>query len=519
MHAASVLRAAPTRLVAAALIAALAHPGSGAAQAADPGMEKRVADLVPGLEAYVGANMKAFDVPGAAIGIVVGDKLVYGKGFGVRKKGGAPVDERTVFQIGSTTKAFLATTIAIAVDRGKLAWDDRVVDLHPGFQMKDPWVTREFRVFDLLAQRSGLPPYANDVLSFLGYDEAAMIGSLRHVEPVSSFRTTFAYTNITHLLAGRIVAAREGAADWNALLKKELLEPLGMDETSWTAAAIAAAPNHAEGYMFDPGGSVAVPFTQGFPYDLGGAGDINSSVEDMQHWLRLQVGDGVFEGRRLVSSESLAFTRTPKVARDQKASYAYGWVTYATPNGTLVWHNGGTNGFGAFVGLQLDRKVGLVILSNQGNVGFPDAVGLWAMDRLMGNPEVDYAALLLTSAKAKNAEDTKLWAKPAAPRPFPPLAPLAGSYSSPVFGKAELRVDGDGLVMRLAAVGAELKLEPWDGGIMTARLLPDGKFAAVVASSGPNPFAFVEPQMDGKGQLSILRLSFDDGQAYEFRRE
>ncbi|MET0470359.1 MAG: serine hydrolase domain-containing protein, partial [Xanthobacteraceae bacterium] len=118
--------------------------------------------------------------------------------------------------------------------------------------MKDPWVMREFRVFDLLAQRSGLPPYANDVLSFLGYDEAAMIRSLRHVEPVSSFRTTFAYTNITHLLAGRIVASREGASDWNALVKRELLEPLGMDESSTTAAAIAAAPNHAEGHLFTP---------------------------------------------------------------------------------------------------------------------------------------------------------------------------------------------------------------------------------------------------------------------------
>ena len=87
------------------------------------------------------------------------------KGFGVRSKaGGVPVDARTMFQIGSTTKAFLAATQGIMVDRGKLHWDDRVVDLYPEFQLRDPWVTREFRVFDLLAQRSGLPPYANDAL-------------------------------------------------------------------------------------------------------------------------------------------------------------------------------------------------------------------------------------------------------------------------------------------------------------------------------------------------------------------
>src|ERR1700724_992042 len=109
--------------------------------------------------------------------------------------------------------------MAIMVNRGKLRWDDRVVDLEPDFQLKDPWVTREFRVFDLLAQRSGLPAYANDALGLLGLDEGALIRSLRYVEPVTSFRSTFAYTNITHLVAGRIVAKAAGASDWNAVVR------------------------------------------------------------------------------------------------------------------------------------------------------------------------------------------------------------------------------------------------------------------------------------------------------------
>ena len=108
--------------------------------------------------------------------------------------------------------------------------DDRVVDLDPEFQMKDPWVTREFRVFDLLAQRSGFPPLVNDMLAMTGFDEAALIRSLRDVEPVSSFRTTFAYTNITHLLASRIVAKAANAADWNTVLRQDLLDPLNMEE-------------------------------------------------------------------------------------------------------------------------------------------------------------------------------------------------------------------------------------------------------------------------------------------------
>ena len=107
-----------------------------------------------------------------------------------------------------------------------------MVDLDPEFQLKDPWVTREFRVFDLAAQRSGLPPYANDMLTNLGFDQAALIRSLRHVEPVSSFRTTFAYTNITHLLASRIVAKAAGAFTWNTVLQQDLLDPLSMKGSS-----------------------------------------------------------------------------------------------------------------------------------------------------------------------------------------------------------------------------------------------------------------------------------------------
>ena len=233
-------------------------------------MTSRIEAMIPKLEAYSTSGMEVFDVPGLAIGIVVGDKLVYAKGFGVRSKsGGQPVDTRTIFQIGSNTKAFLATSIAIMVDRGKLKWDDRVVDLYPDFQMKDPWVTREFRVFDLLAQRSGLPSLVNDMLAMLGFDETALIRSLRHVDPISSFRTTFAYTNITHLLASRIVADAAGASGWNDVLQRDLLDPLGMKDSTWTVEAIEGAANHANGHRWTPEGTVEVPFTPIFPYHFG----------------------------------------------------------------------------------------------------------------------------------------------------------------------------------------------------------------------------------------------------------
>ncbi len=510
---------APLLLIAAALSTVISAQAPAAEPVrTDPAMAARIQTLIPDLEAYIESGMQAFGTTGLAIGIVTDDRLVYARGFGVRSKaGGVPVDARTIFQIGSTTKAFLAATMGIMVDRGKFRWDDRVVDLYPSFQLKDPWVTHEFRVFDLIAQRSGLPPYANDGLGLIGIDEAALIRSLRYVDPVSSFRTTFAYTNITHTLAGRIVAQAAGAPDWNAVLRVELLDPLGMKETSTSADAIVAAANHAEGYRWTPTGMIEVPFTDMFPYVFGPAGNINSNVEEMARWVRLQLGNGTFEGKRIASSQSLAANRTPKVAVNDKAFYALGWLVQQTPNGTIIWHNGGTSGFGAYVGLLLDRDVGIIILANA--VSFPDGIGSWAMDRILDNPKVDHAAAVLKAVTTTFETAEKLFAKHEHRRPFPPLAPLAGNFINPGVGKASVTLDGDALVMEFTATGARLKLEPWDGDVFTARLMPSGRFAALAEDFGPHPNGFVQFQIDKEAKLNLLRFSLDDGQAYVFTRE
>ncbi len=482
-------------------------------------MEGRVQELIPDIEAYVVNGMKGFDIPGVAIGIVANDRLVYAKGFGVRSKSNRlPVDTRTIFQIGSNAKAFLAVTEAIMVDRGKLRWDDRVVDLYPEFQLKDPWVTREFRVFDLLAQRSGLPPLVNDILVMLDYKEAALIRSLRYVEPVSSFRTTFAYTNITHLLASRIVATAAGAPDWNVVLQKELLDPLGMKDSTYTVEAIEAAANHANGHRWTPEGTVEVPFTRIFPYSLAGTGDINSNVEDMARWVRMQLDNGSFDGRRIVSSENLAYTRMPKVALNDKLSYALGWYNYLTPNGNILWHDGDALSFGSFVGLVPDKNIGIIILTNETNVEAPNSLGVWVLDRILGNAKHDPVAENLKNAKTNFEATAKLFTKPANPRPFLPLAPLAGKFVNPSFGEAKVTLQGDALVMEFLTSGAKFKLVPRDGDIFVASLMPTGLFGPIVDLDYMTR-GFAQFQMDKDGKLNLLRLSLVYGQAYEFRRE
>jgi CubicO group peptidase (beta-lactamase class C family) len=486
---------------------------------ADADMDVRIEALVPDLGAYVAGAMQAYDAPGVVVAVVSGDRLVWSDGFGTASKGGAAVDVDTIFQIGSTTKAFLATTIAIAVDEGKLAWDDRVVDRYPGFQMMDPWVTQEFRVFDLLAQRSGLPGAANDALGFLGVPPEGMIRAMRHVEPASSFRSTFAYTNVTHMLAGEVVAGAMGAEDWSAVVTGEIFEPLGMTRTSLTAEAIEAADNATVGYGFDPAGSFEVPFTPLFPYDFAGAGAINSTVTDLVPWVRLQLGGGTLDGTEIVTAANLAVTKVPRIGISDRIAYAMGWVQASTANGQITWHNGGTTGYGAFIGLAQAHDLGVIVLTNLQNVGLPDAIGLWTLDRLLGNPEVDYATQMLAHATAGFEATAATFARPANPAPPPDLAPFAGAYANPSLGAAEVSVDGDRLLVAITDTGARLSLDAWDGDVLTTAIVPEGRFAAIAANLGSLPVGFAQFRAGSDGTLAGFDILLqEDGQTLRFDR-
>ena len=116
----------------------------------------------------------------------------------------------------------------------------------------------------------------------------------------------------------------------------------------------------------------------------------------------------------------------------------------------IIEHNGSTRGFGSFVGMVPDKNVGVIVLTNEENVDFPDSLGLWTLDCILDNPKIDHVADALKATKTHFETRARLFAKPANPRPFPPLAPLAGNFANPSFGKAVVSVEGDTLVMEIS---------------------------------------------------------------------
>src|SRR5271154_1577717 len=186
------------------------------------------------LDEYVARSMKTFEVPGMAIAIVKDGKVVLLKGYGVRKLGEAtPVDENTLFGIGSNTKAFTAAALATLVDAGKISWDDVVYERLKGFEMYDPYVSKEMRIRDLLCHRSGLGLGEGDLMFWphTTFTRDEVVYRLRFLKPATSFRSTFAYNNLMFLTAGQVVAAVSGKG-WDDYVHDRIFVPLGMKTTN-----------------------------------------------------------------------------------------------------------------------------------------------------------------------------------------------------------------------------------------------------------------------------------------------
>src|SRR5690348_16900153 len=193
--------------------------------------------------------MADWKVPGLAIAVVKDDKVVWARGFGLRRLGSPQaVDADTLFGIGSNTKAFTAAALGTLVQSGKLGWDSRVTDLLPGFQMYDPYVTREVTLRDLLSHRSGICG-EDGVWYGTDFDSQQIIERLRYQKPAYSFRSQFCYSNSLYMAAGEVVP-QVGGKSWADYVHDRFFVPLHMDssDTSVSAAsqAVDAASPHAE---------------------------------------------------------------------------------------------------------------------------------------------------------------------------------------------------------------------------------------------------------------------------------
>jgi CubicO group peptidase (beta-lactamase class C family) len=343
------------------------------------------------MDELAGRAMKAFGVPGMALGVVKDGRLVYAKGYGVRSVDSSElVNTNTLFGIASVTKGFTAAALGILVDEGKVKWDDKVQEYIPEFAMYDPYVSREFTIRDLLVHHSGLARGAGEMMqdpSPTTFTTSDIIHSLRYFRPTSSFRTQFAYSNIMYIVAGELIARVSGMT-WEKFISNRIFEPLQMDVSAPSQHLIGENRNVIEPHA-EINGAVRV-VNRDDDEVADPAGGIFSSVDDISRWVIMQMNDGKYgDGlkKRLFSQAVHDEMWTPQtiipvtgssVYNTHFGAYGLGWFLIDAAGHKEVFHTGGDTGMSSNVVMMPELRLGIIVLANEDN-----GIGVSVADQIL----------------------------------------------------------------------------------------------------------------------------------------
>lgn len=429
--------------------------------------QRKPTPLPPGLDAYIGQVLDSFHVPGLSIAVVKDGQVLLSKGYGVRKMGeSGKVDAQTLFPIASNTKAFTATALGILAERGKLQWNDRVIDHLPWFRMSDPFVTREITIRDLLVHNSGLAPYAGDLMQFpvSDFTRREIVERIRFLPLATSFRSAYAYDNVLYLAAGEVIEAVSGMS-WEDFIRREILDPAGMHGTLERFSRFQGQANGAMPHIPDSKGRVSVLetfFEEGMSDKSNPAGGIVSNAADMAKWMLVQLDSGktlfrpktaalLWQGVNPMPEVSVPAWIGP--SRTEMNSYALGFRVYLNRGTKVVTHGGKLDGFVSCVMLFPEHGLGITVLTNQESGNAYNAILQHLADYYLKKPPTNWIRGYRIQEDAKFArfaalEGQSLGKRDSTSRPAHPIAQYAGIYRDPWYGDITVTLKDGKLYMK-----------------------------------------------------------------------
>jgi CubicO group peptidase (beta-lactamase class C family) len=417
-------------------------------------------------------------VPGVAALIVKGDQVVFAQGFGERDtEKHLPVTTRTLFAIGSATKAFTTFTIGTLVDEGKLDWDRPVNTWLPEFRVHDVVASERMTPRDLVTHRSGLPRHDLVWYNNFELDRAGLVGRLPFLEESKDFRTTFQYNNLMYITAGYLVERVTGGS-WEDAVRQRIFEPLGMTYSVFSWADAQKGGDAALGYEERDDQLRQMDYRE-IPA-AGPAGSINSCLEDLGPWVIMQLNGGKWQGTELIKAGTLADMHAPHMsmgvgpAPDSPevvpGGYGLGWFNDTYRGHRRVHHGGNIDGFSALICHVPQERLGVVALVNMNGSPLPGLVARHAIDRMLALERVDWSAKALAKRDIarkteKEAESKKETVRRQGTSPAHDLAEYAGQYENPGYGLIRIELS-DG---RLSATynGITNQLDHWHFEVFT----------------------------------------------------
>ncbi|MEP0861940.1 MAG: serine hydrolase [Ignavibacterium sp.] len=418
--------------------------------------------ITDSLDTYVNRGLQQWQIPGAAILIVKDGQIVVAKGYGVKELGtNDKVDANTLFMIGSNTKAFTGTALALLEQDGKLNLEDKVVKYLPDFKMKDEWVTQHLNLLDIVSHRMGLETFQGDFMywtSDLTADE--VIQKFGMLTPKYDFRTKYGYTNAGYAIAGKVIEKVSGLT-WADFLKEKIFKPLEMDRTVPLSVDFMKADNIARPHTFVDGKMSVIPIQN--IDNLAPCGSIGSSITDLSHWIIAQLDSGKYNKQNVIPFSVIQKTRQllsierrvrHPYNKTHYSLYGMGWAFQDYEGREMIMHTGGVNGFVTSVTLIPEEKLGVVVLTNTDQNAFFQSLKWEIIDAYLGLPYRNYDSSFYAGF-IKRQETNNKWLKEVRDsvamniKPELSLTEFEGKYKHEVYGFAELKKVNDKLELTL----------------------------------------------------------------------
>jgi CubicO group peptidase (beta-lactamase class C family) len=424
----------------------------------------RVAQLVD----FVRHAADKLHTPGVGLALIDHGKIVYEGGVGVKEVGKtAPIDAHTKFIIASNTKSMATLLLAKAVDKGLVRWDQKVVDVYPSFRLGSDATTNSVLIRHLVCACTGLPRKDFEMLFTTTRDTPASdtFKILAGTEPTSGFGETFQYNNLMASAAGYIAAHlfhpdMEVGAAFDRALKEEILDPLGMKDTS-VSMTEGPSGDFAQPHGRDVDGKVVVTGQDlnwtFYPFRPAGGGW--SSPHDMIRYVQNELNQGrLANGTQLVSAQNLLARREHGVPVGEDHWYGMGLMDDRSWGVSVIHHGGDLEGYHSDMYMIPEAGVGAVLLTNSDD-GPPMRRPF--MRRLLevlydGKPEA--LADVDAQAKRQDAAFDEWRGKLVTPIPADVVAGLAPAYVSPDLGRIDVERANGKVHLRLVAWHSEASL-------------------------------------------------------------
>lgn len=303
------------------------------------------------LTTFIEAQLRTANIPGAAVSIVRGHRIIFASGFGGTENASITAD--TPFFIGSITKTLTALAVAQLVEQGHLDFDAPVRRYLPDFHLKDPDATRKLTLRHLLTHTSGLSQWS-------GHDRRAQQQArFDHIEPVRPPGQAVEYSSLNYIILGHVIETVTRQS-YPAYLQEHIFTPLGMRHSSAHPTATTEA-NLAQGYWYLFGwpmpGAEPAP-----PSPLIPAGFVTSSASDMARYLSIYLTAKDSTNHQIVTPATRRTMLTPWDG--DQTGIAMAWAIDDKLGMRSVNHAGNTRTFSARVRLFPEHHLGIVVLTN-----------------------------------------------------------------------------------------------------------------------------------------------------------